>query len=67
MKVEKVEKYGTEVFSNTKMDELRKAECLCLNCADMEDCPTAKGLYSTCIYSDIALIVTRCPVFKSKL
>jgi len=41
MKVEKVEKYGREVFSNTKMDNLRKKECLCLNCSCIKECSTA--------------------------
>jgi len=64
MKTEKVEKYGKEVFSNVEMDKLRKTECLCLNCGDMKDCLTAKALYYVCKNSDVAMMITRCPLFK---
>jgi hypothetical protein len=63
-KVEKVEKYGQEVFQHTEMDELRKTQCLCLNCIGMEFCETAHGGYDLCKKYNIAFAVTRCPKFK---
>lgn len=59
--VVKVEKYGALVWSNTMMDDLRKDECLCLNCGSMKECVVANSLYATCKTYDIALAVTRCP------
>jgi hypothetical protein len=64
--VAKVEKYGVTVWSNTMMDELRKDECLCLNCDRMEECPIAKSLYTDCREWDLALAVTRCPKWIRK-
>ncbi len=33
---QKVEKYDAMVWSNVETDEMRKTECLCLNCADQK-------------------------------
>lgn len=64
--VKKVVKYGTEVFSNIEMDEIRKTECLCLNCHSMPDCRVAKDLYEMCHNCNIATMMTRCPGFFPK-
>lgn len=62
----KEQKYGQEVFSNKFMDTLRKTECLCLNCSNMESCDIAHNFYKQCIDNNIALAVTRCPKWNSK-
>ena len=61
-----VEKYGKTVWSNIEMDDLRKTECLCLNCSKMvrSDCQTAKLLYNTCKDFNIAMAITRCPEWE---
>ena len=56
-----VEKYGKTVWSNVDMDELRRTECLCLNCSKMSSCQTAKHLYNACKDFNIAMAITRCP------
>lgn len=65
--VERLVKYGTEVWSNVDFDQARKTECLCLNCQQLEDeCCTAKDLFAICINHNLALMVTRCPRFELK-
>ena len=64
MKVEKQEHYGVEVQANVVMDELRKDQCLCLNCELIENCDWAGELYSLCKENSLALAVTRCPFFE---
>ena len=55
------------VWANTKMDELRRKECLCMNCGRKNDVP----MYSSChvakkIFEEIskkhnmAMMITRC-------
>ncbi len=60
----KKEKYDTEVYVNEDMDEIRKDECLCLNCMDLGKCKTAKKGYELCVEENIAFMVTRCPCWK---
>lgn len=64
MKIEKVEKYGAEVYSNVEMDRLRQEWCLCLNCSAIGKCKNAKNLYQHCKATDMALMVTRCPNWR---
>ena len=59
------EHYKTMVYTNTEMDELRREECLCINCSNVH-CKIAHDLYSTCKQFNVALMVTRCPNFTSK-
>jgi len=56
-------KYGKTVWSNVEMDELRRTECLCLNCSKMirQECPVAKQMYNACKDFNIAMAITRCP------
>lgn len=63
MNIKKVIKYGTEVFQSVDMDELRKTECMCLNCKIIKDCLRAESLYDICKEHNIALMVTRCPMW----
>ena len=68
MKPIKVKKYGVEVWSNEEMDLLRGRECLCLNCGRMNrGCEQAQVLFALCKAFNLALIVTRCPVWKENL
>jgi len=61
--VKQVEKYGKVVWQHSEMDELRKTQCLCLNCSKMKSCSAAKVFYEKCQMQDMALAVTRCPNF----
>ena len=55
-----IEKYGSKVWCNAPADELRKTDCLCLNCKSLGDCPDAGGLYHIGKDSGVAFMVTRC-------
>lgn len=65
-----LEKYGKMVWTNEMMDELRKKECLCLNCGnlkpDPDNCSIAQALYQISVKENVAMAITRCPVWKSK-
>lgn len=56
-------KYGRQVFANAKTEEMRRTECLCLNCKALHDCAIAKEGLRLCQLTDIAFMVTRCPKF----
>ena len=58
--------YGKNVWTNEEMDQLRKTECLCLNCKKMPDCPSAKTMYKLCVEEDLAMMITRCRSFEIK-
>lgn len=55
--------HGANVWTNKEMDELRKTECLCMNCDRLGSCKPAKELYAVCRLEEIALAVTRCPMW----
>lgn len=74
--------YNEEVFFNPIMDELRKQQCLCLNCASLiikkdedsnsltnkenENCSIASALFQICVKNNMAMMITRCKEFKLK-
>ncbi len=58
--------YGREVWTNKKMDSLRRVECLCLNCSEISGCSSASKLYSLCKTKDLAMMITRCPNWTKK-
>ncbi len=66
-----IEKYSAIVWTNEMMDELRKRECLCLNCDSMkpgpDNCSIANSLYQISKDKNVAMAITRCPVWKPKL
>ena len=62
-KVASEEHYEEQVYVNTLTEALRKGECLCLNCAAMEDCEYSEAFYKLCVKGNIALMVTRCPSY----
>lgn len=68
LQIEEVEKYGVKVQSNTNMDELRRDQCLCLNCGKLPtgNCEQAQAFFRVCKAHNIALAVTRCPYFELK-
>jgi len=63
-KVEKIEKYGREVWSHVEMDELRRSQCLCLNCALIRKCAIAQAGYRLCEKNGVAFAMTRCPKYE---
>lgn len=63
--------YGQEVWVNPMTEPLRKNECLCLNCGNLkpgkeDNCRIAQAFYEICVKENIALIVTRCPIWVNK-
>lgn len=63
--------YNEEVYFNPIMDELRKQQCLCLNCALMTkdketNCSKANALYELCVANNMAMMMTRCKDFEFK-
>jgi len=64
--VSKIEKYGVLVFQHPEMDELRRSQCLCLNCQKMDNCEIAHAGFELCKKFNIAYAVTRCPIFEKK-
>ena len=63
-KVVQVERYGQIVWQHPVMDELRKSQCLCLNCALLKSCEIAKKGFEFCKVHNVAYAMTRCPHFK---
>lgn len=62
----RVEAHGATVWCNKKLDALRRTDCLCLNCGRARSCPVAKTLFAVCVNNNLALAVTRCPVWEKK-
>ena len=62
-----MEKYGATVWANPKTEALRRDECLCLHCESLGDCIVAKRGLDLCRAGNLAFIVTRCPVWESRL
>ena len=65
-------RYGKDVMVNQEMDALRKTECLCLNCGNMkpgqpDHCQIAQAIYGICVKENVAMAITRCPVFQPKI
>ena len=58
--------YGILVWTHKTMDNLRKAECLCLNCSNLANCAEADKLLAICKDSDLAMCITRCKNWKAK-
>jgi hypothetical protein len=65
-KYKKDENQPDEVWSNTSLDEIRREECLCLNCdrkneeVPYSSCPVSAKLYKVCVDYDMAMAVSRC-------
>lgn len=67
----KEEHHGADVWVNPLTESLRREECLCLNCANMqpgqpEHCYVAQAFFLICGQENVALAVTRCPKFTPK-
>lgn len=67
------EHYGAIVWTNKDMDGARRTECLCYDCKrldfnrdDSENCSIAGALYHFCKVTNLALMITRCPIFEQK-
>jgi hypothetical protein len=63
--IEKVVKYGTEVWADIEMDKIRKERCLCFNCG-IKECSTARTLYQICCDKKMAMMITRCLEYIAK-
>lgn len=66
MNVVKEVRHGREVFVSKYAEPQREEGCLCLHCADLKVCPVAATLYSICKTSDLAMTITRCPVWAEE-
>lgn len=62
-----ISRHGVDVVENQSTDELRRSECLCLNCANILSCIYAKRLYGICVDGGMALMVTRCKNFVGNM
>lgn len=62
--VERIEKYGRMVWRHAVMDHLRSSECLCLNCALLENCDIAEEGFEFAKKYGVAYAMTRCPEWK---
>ena len=65
------EHHGANVFVNKTTESIRYEECLCLNCGrlkpgESDNCPIAQAFYDICVKENVALMVTRCPVWLVK-
>jgi hypothetical protein len=63
--------YGQEVWVNPTTESVRRDECLCLNCKNIkpgksDSCHIAHSFYLICVKENIALAVTRCPLWETK-
>lgn len=63
--------YGQEVWVNPTTESIRKEECLCLNCGNLkpgqpDNCPIAQSFYEICVKKNVAMAITRCPIWKPK-
>jgi len=61
-----VEEYGVQVYQHPEMDELRRIQCLCLNCSFMYHCKIAQKGYKLCKEYNVAYAMTRCPNWRKK-
>jgi len=59
--------YGKKVWVNPTLECRRRCECLCLNCENLDSCHIAKAFYQICVQENVALAVSRCPLWKQKL
>lgn len=60
----KEEHYGEQVWVNPDVEKLRKKECLCFNCQHINVCLYSQIFYKACIEWNIAVLITRCKLFK---
>lgn len=63
MKLQYENHYGQWVHVNRDTEDIRRTECLCMNCQNLETCPIAAEGHRLCQLTDIAFMVTRCPKF----
>ena len=59
------EKYSKMVWTHGEMDELRKAQCLCLHCQKLSSCMMARTLFELCQPHNVAMAITRCPNWEA--
>lgn len=64
-KPKQVERYGKKVWEISKIDQIRRDNCMCLHClklkpGEKENCQIAQKLFEICQKHGNAMIVTRC-------
>ena len=67
----KVERYGKTVWETSKMDSIRKENCMCHHCNRMrpdapDHCQIAQSFYEICLTHGNAFILTRCDSWEPK-
>ncbi len=64
--------YDRVVWVSPIIEAIRREECLCWNCSKLTpgnretNCHIANKLYVICVEEDVAIPVTRCPLFQLK-
>jgi len=66
-----VARYGNDVHEHPETDELRKTQCLCLNCSKLKpgainNCAAAQAGFELCLKYHLAYMMTRCHEFDDK-
>lgn len=62
---------GKPVWVNPVTEKLREKECLCFNCGNFkpdqpDNCHIAQAFFEICVKENVALAITRCPLWKPK-
>jgi hypothetical protein len=71
-KYKKKDKDPSEVWANIELNELRRKECLCINCGRKNEqpqyssCPVAGKLYQVSLEHHMAFAITRCGATDEK-
>jgi hypothetical protein len=63
--------HGLPVLVSPELEQLRREQCLCLNCdkcrpGESDHCFMAAGLYRLCLRGNLAMVITRCPEWEPK-
>jgi len=66
MTIRQVKLFGHPTWQNTKMDNLRKTECMCVNCIEQPHCEINKAVAGLTQQMSIGICVTHCPKWKSQ-
>jgi hypothetical protein len=66
------EHHEKKVWVSKNAEAARKESCLCLNCGNLkpnqtDNCPIADSFFKICKDQNVALAVTRCPLWKPPL
>jgi hypothetical protein len=71
-KYKKTEKDPEKVWANVDLDNLRRTECLCMNCDRKNEskpyssCPVAAKIYKIAVEHNMAMAITKCGATDEK-